>query len=156
MTDREQIEAARAVFDKTTPGEWEILLLDDDIGNVEKIYVRKNRKIVPIDEAKANCALIYASPALMRRVIELEGLLSTTEQERDVLVARCAELEARMQGAADREDGFDDSCSESWGCASECHAYNNGKCMNAIKCDGKPNYPTAQSTAAIVGKKEGV
>lgn len=101
------IKQALDAMDKATAGPWEVLLLDDDIGNIEKIYVRKNRKIVPNNEAIANCKLIHAAPDMaawikkalpymkFARACVGAGLISTNkaydEKELDALIKEATE-----------------------------------------------------------------
>ena len=69
-------------------------------------------------------------------MLALASALSTAEQERDALAARCADLEARLDGAADRAVKWQTNLckADDWSCES------------CTEC--------ADLRAAIVGKKE--
>jgi hypothetical protein len=77
-TDRKQIEAAKAALDKATPGPWEQdegtskHLIISEVGDRIVCYVHQCTRDA---EWQPNATLLAAAPALVRRVIELEGLL---------------------------------------------------------------------------------
>jgi hypothetical protein len=94
MTDREQIEAARAVFDKATPGKWWaccslpeahshfvfsnsgeacVCTMNQNDPNDAYDSYDSMEDVVTHEERQANAVLIQAAPALMRRVEELEA-----------------------------------------------------------------------------------
>lgn len=62
-----------------------------------KEQIDKAKEFLSLYSTSSFCTLDAGKPIAI-----LLSALSTAEQERDALKARCAELEARLQGAADR------------------------------------------------------
>jgi len=71
MMKYRQIEAAKAVFDRTAPGPWSIR--GNIIANSDSIIAAIGSWVGSEWDASANAVLIAAAPALLQRVLELES-----------------------------------------------------------------------------------
>lgn len=104
MIEQEQIEAAKQALPKATPGPWKQNENDSDIisttRNREWFHVADARGWgvlrfegqKGLDELSANATVMAASPALVRRVMELEAwqkeALPAVKQHREYLDSR--------------------------------------------------------------------